>query len=64
MRKIKAKPVKTPHVPRGQVFYLIQDPLTYYLIAQEQYDKHCLRQLGKRIFAALRGYYAEDDDYD
>lgn len=64
MRKIKAKPVKSPKVPRGQTVILIQDPLTYYLIAQEQYDKHCLRQLGKRIFANLRGVPLEEDDYD
>ena len=64
MRKIKDKPIKTPKVPRGQTVILISDSLTYYRIAQEQYDKHCMRQLGKRIFAALRGLTIEDDDHD
>ena len=63
MRKIKDKHIKTPRVPRGQPVILISDSLTYYRIAQEQYDKHCLRQLGKRIFAALRGATVEEDSY-
>ena len=63
MRKIKAKPVKTPKIPRGQTVIIVSDPLTFYQLSQAQYDKHCLHQLSKRIFAALRGATVEEDSY-
>lgn len=60
MRKIKLKPPKLKIARSDRPVYIVLDSYVRYQLMNYRYEKHQLAELGKRIFATLRGEsYAE-----